>query len=394
MFPHTPFSTPLSGSAKETQTRIRNIFQFQKKRPPVLVLTLAAALVLSCGGLVSCQSAGEDVSTVGRPTIEEPPEVENVSTVAWPMMGEPLEVAEPDWGYYGEYPGDPPLDGLTVEDLPTAPVNLKDFSQSESWNETVWLLSQDTQRDVALYGVIQFEDYEPGLTDSSGLYGVIVRSGAQWRFFFLHWQVNLWAGQAPELWFGDWDGDGQEELAFAVVRERGTSHVWHEFLSLVELDTLSYWCPNLSGAVGLTATYDDQTATLYAATKKQLLLANEASVSDAPILEGKLQPGDLISFFQRDGQLWCQVGFKLSAAPLADPVLVEYPIVFQDEEYMLGQGELSAANLPASAESASGADRLLWVAEDGQVMQAATQEEYEAGGTPVESEDGYLFYRF
>ena len=87
MFPPTPFSTPLSGSAKETQTRIRNIFQFQKKRPSVLVLTLAAALVLSCGGLVSCQSAGEDVSTVGRPTIEEPPEVENVSTVAWPMMG-------------------------------------------------------------------------------------------------------------------------------------------------------------------------------------------------------------------------------------------------------------------------------------------------------------------
>ena len=55
MFPHTPFSTPLSGSAKETQTRIRNIFHPQKKRPPFLVLFLAAALVLFCGGLVSCQ---------------------------------------------------------------------------------------------------------------------------------------------------------------------------------------------------------------------------------------------------------------------------------------------------------------------------------------------------
>ena len=29
-----PFSTPLSGSAKETEARIRNIFQYQKKRPP------------------------------------------------------------------------------------------------------------------------------------------------------------------------------------------------------------------------------------------------------------------------------------------------------------------------------------------------------------------------
>ena len=29
-FPRTPFSTPLSGSARETEERIRNIFQYQK----------------------------------------------------------------------------------------------------------------------------------------------------------------------------------------------------------------------------------------------------------------------------------------------------------------------------------------------------------------------------
>ena len=55
----------------------------------------------------------------------------------------------------------------------------------------------------------------------------------------------------------------------------------------------------------------------------------------------------------------------------------------------MGDPELSARSLPAS-----GADRLLWIADDGQVMQAATQEEYEAGGTPYGDEDGYLFYRF
>ena len=32
--PRSPFSTPLSGSASETENRIRNIFQYQKKRPP------------------------------------------------------------------------------------------------------------------------------------------------------------------------------------------------------------------------------------------------------------------------------------------------------------------------------------------------------------------------
>ena len=43
---HSPFTTALSGSAKETEDRIRNIFQYQKKRPPVPALFLACALAL------------------------------------------------------------------------------------------------------------------------------------------------------------------------------------------------------------------------------------------------------------------------------------------------------------------------------------------------------------
>ena len=54
---HSPFTTALSGSAKETEDRIRNIFQYEKKRPPVPALLLACALALLCGGLVSCQPA-------------------------------------------------------------------------------------------------------------------------------------------------------------------------------------------------------------------------------------------------------------------------------------------------------------------------------------------------
>ena len=46
---HSPFTTALSGSAKETEDRIRNIFQYQKKRPPVPALLLACALVCSIG---------------------------------------------------------------------------------------------------------------------------------------------------------------------------------------------------------------------------------------------------------------------------------------------------------------------------------------------------------
>ena len=60
--PRSPFSTPLSGSARETEDRIRNIFQYKKKRPPILLLALACALALLCGGLVSCQPAHAESS--------------------------------------------------------------------------------------------------------------------------------------------------------------------------------------------------------------------------------------------------------------------------------------------------------------------------------------------
>ena len=53
--PRSPFATRLSGSARETEIRIRNIFQGSKKRPPVPIMLLAALVILSCGWLVSCQ---------------------------------------------------------------------------------------------------------------------------------------------------------------------------------------------------------------------------------------------------------------------------------------------------------------------------------------------------
>ena len=53
--PRTPFSTPLSGSAKETEIRIRNIMSGPKRRPPVLFLVLVFSVCIFCGNLVSCQ---------------------------------------------------------------------------------------------------------------------------------------------------------------------------------------------------------------------------------------------------------------------------------------------------------------------------------------------------
>lgn len=54
--PHSPFSAPFSKSARETGLRIRNLFQWKKKRPPLLALALVCTVVVCSGSLVSCQN--------------------------------------------------------------------------------------------------------------------------------------------------------------------------------------------------------------------------------------------------------------------------------------------------------------------------------------------------
>ncbi len=70
--PVSPLTTALSGSAKEVELRIRNIFQWKKKRPPLWAMLLTALAILSCGSLVSCQGR-EAEEEPPAPAVEEPP---------------------------------------------------------------------------------------------------------------------------------------------------------------------------------------------------------------------------------------------------------------------------------------------------------------------------------
>ena len=69
--PKTPLSAYLSGLTEETGLRIHNIFQWKKKCPPVAVFLLTAVLVLSCCGLVSCQTR-ENVPSADDSITENP----------------------------------------------------------------------------------------------------------------------------------------------------------------------------------------------------------------------------------------------------------------------------------------------------------------------------------
>ncbi len=94
--PRTPFSTPLSGSAKETELRLKNIFSGPKKRPPALFLALMFAVCLFCGNLVSCnvaQAEGENIPNARQPDRSSGGEREP-SPVTYGPADPPLSEAE------------------------------------------------------------------------------------------------------------------------------------------------------------------------------------------------------------------------------------------------------------------------------------------------------------
>ena len=65
--PYTPLSTPLSGSARQAEARIRNLFQGPKRRPLVWLMALTLLLIFSCGGLVTCRTAASPPPEEGAP---------------------------------------------------------------------------------------------------------------------------------------------------------------------------------------------------------------------------------------------------------------------------------------------------------------------------------------
>ena len=65
--PYTPLSPPLSGSARQAEARIRNLFQGPKRRPPVWLMALTLLLIFSCGGLVTCRTAASPPPEEGAP---------------------------------------------------------------------------------------------------------------------------------------------------------------------------------------------------------------------------------------------------------------------------------------------------------------------------------------
>lgn len=98
--PHSPFTTPFSPTAQEMGLRLRSLFQWKKKRPPLAVLGLVCAGVVLSGSLVSCQTAAVD-DPPPLATDSVPERTEKPQATLMPEETETSQTSEvPDLNYF------------------------------------------------------------------------------------------------------------------------------------------------------------------------------------------------------------------------------------------------------------------------------------------------------
>ena len=94
--PRSPFSAPFSQSAKETGLRIRNIFQWRRKRPPLLAFAVICLTVVCSGSLVSCQKSNHQATTPSlQPTVTVSPTASPTASLIASLIASPAPSKDP-----------------------------------------------------------------------------------------------------------------------------------------------------------------------------------------------------------------------------------------------------------------------------------------------------------
>lgn len=274
MIPKTYFSAPLSKSAKDTERRIRNIFEGQRRSPAVVSLVLVAAVALLCGSVVAVNTK-KNVPTTAEEAkrIAEPNPVRQTLTRHYDGNGWSVDMPE-NWGEYwtsgvdpdkvaddrifrpaesGEWKGE----SFAVYTLPCSPdEELNDLEQRGfAVNRTVWSAEKDGSH-VRLYDAPDGCCYQTIWQDPNGEYADTLRAIAdsftvvtpralllralrgelafpldtsQTRSYELDHEVTLTELAADDGWtmanaaytFVDLDGDGAEEAVYQRSDYRG-----------------------------------------------------------------------------------------------------------------------------------------------------------------------------
>ena len=336
--PRTPFSTSLSGSARETETRIRSIFSPPKKRPPVLLLAVIFAACLLCGNLVSCQVAegAGTASDTSRPGTDSSAgqAVQVLSHIVseW-LLDEPFaELTQEEAARLQDLPASE-LPRQAVEDL------YHGATRRDFWQDMLLPVAADEEADVTVYFV--FGGMPAGTYWDVGLMlwggenlrqdGIVLRYGDRTAYFPLCWDINAKFSTNPPLLVDDLDGDGQPEAALSLAWGEGTG-CYVESLYIFDLDTMTYTLPDYTD-IPLEITCDPDRTTARLASGDQALEVDLSWLDDR--FQGAAEAYNQVRFLVQDGRLLCRLALDFTQDTLGYLASADFPVVYADGVYRL-----------------------------------------------------------
>lgn len=346
--PRTPFSTHLSGSAKETEIRLKNIFSGPKKRPPVLFLILMFCVCMFCGNLVSCQMAGaEEEPPPASVTVD--PDAPPPEEQAWTAVNVDVEMLQNNEhtldGLYDGLLTDGEatlLENLPADQLPREAVEVFQALRQDYWRDTLLPVAFEKEADLTVYFVVN-PDSMPNVDPSASPMlwgdlerrGIVLRYGGQTKYFPLCWEGNAHYASNPRLLVDDLDGDGQPEAALVLCLGGGTG-AYEENLYIFDLDTMVYTVPDYSEVpLEITASPRGIAARLVSGEKEW-----EVKISElGDRFTGRVEVGNVVRFLRKDGRILCELEIDFTCDALGYLAFGRFPVVYEDGVYKLGPAE-------------------------------------------------------
>ena len=353
--PPTPFSTPLSGSAKETKMRLEGIMRGPQKRPPLIFIVLVSAFCLLSGNLVSCNNA--EAEAPNPPAVQEPEDSSAPAEIPENWTAVELDAGLlqyngriGDWfeEEYGPTEAERELlEHLPAAELPREAVDINEASKGDYWRDALLPVAYDEGADVTVYFVVN-PDSTPKVDPlvcipawAPEQRGIVLRHGDRAEYFHLCWDGNAKYGGNPLLLVDDLDADGQPEAAVVLCLGGGTG-AYEENLYLFDLDTMTYTLPDYSEVpLEISASPDGKTVRL--ASGEQELEVDVSELGDR--FDGKMEVGNIVQFYQRDGRIFCHLDVDFTCDTLGYMAQTFFPVIYENNAYRLGPAELLTGDL-------------------------------------------------
>lgn len=309
-------------------------------RPALLLVALMAGVMFFCGWLTACRGAVSQTEPPQEPSPESAVEFSVSGSITPKCLADNFQLDDLTEAQLDL------LAHISADQLPRETVRLSQHLMGgDIWRDTLIPLADGLDGEVTLYAVVGARDLPQAgekvalLVQELNCAGIVLRYGDRAAYYPLY--MDLWYGTNPELWTGDFNGDGRPEAAVSLFWGRGVG-CWVESLYLFVLDTLEYTVPNYSPLeIGVSYDPDGHTARLSAGDQTLTV-----AVPDHLDPLKQVEVGEQVRFFCTGDWLYCQMGLDFSGIATLYPANAVAPILWDEEEgWRLGPVILTAEAL-------------------------------------------------